>query len=212
MYEPAHFKIEDRAALFEVIRAHPLAQLITAGPGGLMANPIPFVLTGEPGHEVLRAHLARPNPQWQELKAGAEPLVIFQSVEHYVSPSWYATKAETHKVVPTWNYIAVHVQGTVTLHEDVAWLETHLTQLTDVHEAAQAHPWAMHDAPREYLEAQMRGIVGITVRIDALEGKYKLSQNRSDADIAGVVHGLSELATPAARATAAEVARRKPAR
>lgn len=111
MYEPAHFRIEDRESLFGVIRANPLAMLVTAGEGGLMANPIPFVLAGKPGQEKLRAHLARPNPQWREIAHGAEPLVIFQSVDHYVSPGWYATKRETHKVVPTWNYVVVQVRG-----------------------------------------------------------------------------------------------------
>ncbi|WP_396222067.1 FMN-binding negative transcriptional regulator [Gemmatimonas sp.] len=215
MYIPAPFRESDRATLYDFMAAHPLAVLVTAAEAAdaPYATHVPLHLDREAG--LLHGHLARANPHVRLLPAQGTTmsgLVVFSGVEHYVTPSWYASKQATGRVVPTWNYIAVHVQGTVTLHEDVAWLETHLTQLTDVHEAAQAHPWAMHDAPREYLEAQMRGIVGITVRIDALEGKYKLSQNRSDADIAGVVHGLSELATPAARATAAEVARRKPAR
>lgn len=215
MYIPAPFRESDRATLYDFMAAHPLAVLVTASGAAdaPYATHVPLHLDREAG--LLHGHLARANPHvWRLPAPGATMpgLVVFSGVDHYVTPSWYASKQETGRVVPTWNYIAVHVQGTVTLHEDVAWLETHLGQLTDVHEAAQAHPWAMHDAPREYLEAQMRGIVGVTVRIDTLEGKYKLSQNRSDADIAGVVHGLSELATSAARATAAEVARRKPTR
>ena len=192
MYEPAHFRVEDRAALFDVIRAHPLAQLITAGPGGLMANPIPFVLTGEPGHEVLRAHLARPNPQWQELKAGAEPLAIFQSVEHYVSPSWYATKAETHKVVPTWNYIVVQVRGPARVDDSREWLHGQIDQLTRQHEAGRAQPWSVNDAPEPFIEAQMRGIVGVEIAIREITGKFKLSQNRRVEDQQGVVAGLAE--------------------
>lgn len=191
MYEPAHFKVEDRAALFEVIRAHPLAQLVTAGPGGLMANPIPFVLAGEPGQEVLRAHLARPNPQWQELQAGAEPLVIFQSVEHYVSPSWYATKAETHKVVPTWNYIVVQVRGPAKVDDSRAWLHGQIDQLTRQHEAKRAEPWSVDDAPEPFVEAQMRGIVGVEIAIRDITGKFKLSQNRKLEDQQGVVAGLA---------------------
>lgn len=191
MYEPAHFKVEDRAALFEVIRAHPLAQLVTAGPGGLMANPIPFVLAGEPGQEVLRAHLARPNPQWQELKAGAEPLVIFQSVEHYISPSWYATKAETHKVVPTWNYIVVQVRGRAKVNDSPEWLHGQIGRLTRQHEAKRAEPWSVNDAPEPFVEAQMRGIVGVEIEIREITGKFKLSQNRKVEDRQGVVEGLA---------------------
>lgn len=191
MYEPAHFKVEDRAALFEVIRAHPLAQLVTAGPGGLMANPIPFVLAGEPGQEVLRAHLARPNPQWQELQAGAEPLVIFQSVEHYISPSWYATKAETHKVVPTWNYIVVQVRGPAKVDDSRAWLHGQIDRLTRQHEAKRAEPWSVNDAPEPFVEAQMRGIVGVEIAIRDITGKFKLSQNRKLEDQQGVVAGLA---------------------
>ncbi|PPD16629.1 MAG: transcriptional regulator [Methylobacterium sp.] len=191
MYEPAHFKVEDRAALFEVIRAHPLAQLVTAGPGGLMANPIPFVLAGEPGQEVLRAHLARPNPQWQELKAGAEPLVIFQSVEHYISPSWYATKAETHKVVPTWNYIVVQVRGRARVNDSRAWLHGQIDRLTRQHETKRAEPWSVNDAPEPFVEAQMRGIVGVEIEIREITGKFKLSQNRKVEDRQGVVEGLA---------------------
>lgn len=191
MYEPAHFRVDDRAALFEVIRAHPLAQLITAGPGGLMSNPIPFVVSGAPGQEKLRAHLARPNPQWQELKAGAEPLVVFQSVEHYVSPSWYATKAETHKVVPTWNYIVVQVRGAAKVDDSPDWLHGQIDQLTRQHEGTRAQPWSVNEAPEPFIEAQMRGIVGVEIEIREIAGKFKLSQNRKLEDQQGVVAGLA---------------------
>jgi transcriptional regulator len=215
VYIPAPFRESDRPTLYDFIVAHPLGVLVTAGDTGAApyATHLPLALDRERG--VLHGHLAKANPHVALLANGAEHtlgLVAFTGADHYVTPSWYASKAETGRVVPTWNYIAVHVQGVVTLHDDAAWLESHLTQLTDTHEATQAHPWAMHDAPREYLDAQMRGIVGVSVRIDALEGKYKLSQNRSHADIDGVVQGLSQLATPAATATAAEMVRRTPAR
>ncbi|MCA2985261.1 FMN-binding negative transcriptional regulator [Gemmatimonas sp.] len=215
MYIPAPFRESDRATLYDFMVAHPLAVLVTAaGPvDAPYATHLPLHLDREGGR--LQGHVARANPHVQWLPAGGASvpgLVVFSGVDHYVTPTWYASKQESGRVVPTWNYIAVHVQGAVTRHDDVAWLEAHLAQLTDVHEATQAHPWAMHDAPREYLDAQMRGIVGVSVRIDALEGKYKMSQNRPDADINGVVQGLARLATPAAVATAAEMARRKPAR
>lgn len=206
MYEPAHFKVEDRAALFEVIRAHPLAQLVTAGTGGLMANPIPFVLAGEPGKEVLSAHLARPNSQWQELKAGAEPLVIFQSVEHYISPSWYATKAETHRVVPTWNYIVVQVRGRARVNDSPEWLHGQIDRLTRQHEAKRAQPWSVDDAPEPFVEAQMRGIVGVEIEIREITGKFKLSQNRKVEDRQGVVAGLADEGDAQAEAMRALIA------
>ena len=201
MYIPAPFRESDRDVLYAFIESHPLGVLVTAMADGHAEAPyathVPLYLDRAAG--VLHGHLAKANPHVDRLRAaGTSPgLVVFSGAEHYITPTWYATKRETGKVVPTWNYVAVHVQGAVTLHEDTAWLETHLSQLTDSHEAAQAHPWSMHDAPRDYLDAQMRGIVGVSVRVDTLEGKYKLSQNRSDADIDGVVEGLTHLAQQA---------------
>jgi transcriptional regulator len=191
MYEPPHFKVEDRDQLFEVIRAHPLAMLVTAGPQGLMANPIPFALAGSPGEEVLRAHLARANPQWRDLEAGADPLVIFQSIDHYVSPGWYATKRETGKVVPTWNYIIVQVRGPARIDTSEAYLRAQIDQLTDAHEGSRAAPWRVDDAPETFIAAQLKGIVGIEITIREISGKFKLSQNRNEADQRGVEAGLA---------------------
>lgn len=191
MYEPPHFKVEDRDQLFEVIRAHPLAMLVTAGPQGLMANPIPFALAGSPGEEVLRAHLARANPQWRDLEAGADPLVIFQSIDHYVSPGWYATKRETGKVVPTWNYIIVQVRGSARIDASEAYLRAQIDQLTDAHEGSRAAPWRVDDAPETFIAAQLKGIVGIEITIREISGKFKLSQNRNEADQRGVEAGLA---------------------
>lgn len=192
MYQPPHFRVEERALLLDVIRANPLAQLITAGPGGLMANLIPFVIAGEPGAERLRAHLARPNPQWREIAAGAEPLLVFQSVGHYISPSWYATKSETHKVVPTWNYVVVQVRGPARTDESADYLSGQISKLTDAQESDRAAPWQVSDAPEAFISAQMRGIVGIEIEIREITGKFKLSQNRNEADQRGVMAGLAE--------------------
>ncbi len=206
MYEPSHFKVEDRDALFQVMRANPLATLITAGEGGLLANPVPFVLHVEAdGRALLRAHLARPNPQWQAVAAGAETLIVFTGVERYVTPAWYASKREHGKVVPTWNYVTVQVRGPARTIEDPAWLREHLEQLTQQQEAPRAEPWAVADAPEPFVAAQMRGIIGIEVEIASLIGKFKLSQNRQEADKLGVFNGLSADAESESQAMASLV-------
>ncbi len=218
MYVPAPFRESARPTLYDFIVAHPLGVLVTAMADGHAEAPyathLPLQLDRDAG--LLTGHLARANPHVDRLRSAAADsvpgLVVFSGAEHYITPAWYASKREHGRVVPTWNYIAVHVQGAVTLHDDTAWLESHLSQLTDTHEAAQAHPWAMHDAPRDYLDAQMRGIVGVSIRIETLEGKYKLSQNRSDADIDGVADGLAALDTAAAREMEGAVREAKPRR
>lgn len=192
MYEPPHFKIEDRETLFSVIRAHPLGMLITAGAGGLMANPVPFILVEEGGRTLLRAHLARPNAQWREIADGASTLVIFQAEGHYISPSWYDTKAETHKVVPTWNYVMVQVRGQARVDDSATFLRPQIEALTKAHEGSRARPWAVSDAPDAFITAQMRSIVGIEIAMDDVTGKFKLSQNRNTADRAGVIAGLQQ--------------------
>jgi transcriptional regulator len=199
MYEPPHFKVEDRAALLGVIRAHPLAQLVTSGPGGLMANPVPFIAVENGSDLVLRAHLARPNSQWRELAAGAEALLIFQSVERYVTPSWYATKQETGKVVPTWNYVVVQARGAVHVDDSPAWLAAQITALTNAQEAAAGSRWQVTDAPEPFIAAQMRGIVGVEMRVAELTGKFKLSQNRPEGDRRGVAGGLESQPADAAK-------------
>ena len=192
MYEPSHFKVEDRDALFDVMRAHPLATLVTVGEGGLIANPVPFVLHADEGEQgVLRAHLARPNPQWKAIAAGAETLVIFTGTERYVTPAWYASKQEHGKVVPTWNYVTVQARGPARAIQDGAWLHAHLEALTAQQERPRAEPWAVSDAPEPFINALSRGIVGIEIEIAALAGKFKLSQNRPEADKHSVLNGLS---------------------
>jgi transcriptional regulator len=212
MYQPPHFRVEDRAVLLDVIRANPLGLLITSGAGGLMANPIPFVISGEAGQERLRAHLARPNPQWREIDAGADPLVVFQSIDHYVSPGWYETKRETHKVVPTWNYIIVQIRGPARVDDSAGYLSDQIDQLTREHEGKRETRWSVTDAPADFIAAQMRGIVGVEIEMREISGKFKLSQNRPVSDQQGVHDGLAGEGDPDAEAMrtmiAAHLARR----
>jgi len=190
MYQPPHFR-EDRIDVqHDLIRTHPLGLIVTAGPGGLMANPIPFLVDAEPSpNGTLRAHLAHANPQWQELATGTECLVVFQGPQDYVTPSWYATKRETGKVVPTWNYATVHVWGRPRVIEDGTWLRSQIGALTRLREGVRAVPWKVEDAPEAYVTAQIKGIIGVEIPIDRIEGKWKMSQNRPEADRAGVVAG-----------------------
>ena len=191
MYQPPHFREDRLEVQHGLIRAHPLGLLVTAGPGGLMANAIPFTLETTAGpHGLLRAHLARANSQWREFDGTLECMVLFQGPDSYITPSWYASKAETHKVVPTWNYAMVHAWGTPSVHDDATWLRRQIGQLTLERERSRATPWAVSDAPEAFIDGQMRGIVGIEMPITRIEGKWKVSQNRPEADIAGVHAGL----------------------
>ncbi|TXM72589.1 FMN-binding negative transcriptional regulator [Methylobacterium sp. WL103] len=191
MYQPPHFREDDLGAQHALIRAHPLGLLVTAGPGGPMANPIPFLIDGQASERgTLRAHLARANPHWRELAQVAECLVVFQGPQGYVTPSWYATKRETGKVVPTWNYATVHARGRPRVIEDAAWLRRQIADLTDLREAGRPEPWAVDDAPRAFTDAQLKGIVGIEIPVAQIVGKWKVSQNRPAADRDGVVAGF----------------------
>jgi transcriptional regulator len=208
VYQPPAFREDRLEVQHALIRAHPLGLLITSGADGLTANPIPFLVDPDAGpHGTLRAHLARANPQLCDLAAacaaGAECLVVFQGPQHYVTPSWYASKAEHGRVVPTWNYATVHAWGVPAVFDDAPWLRRQIGELTDSREAPRAHPWAVEDAPADFVTAQVRGIVGVAIPIARIEGKWKMSQNRSPADRAGVVAGLTE-------AGAADVARLVP--
>lgn len=188
MYQPPHFREDDPAVQHALIRAHPLGLLVTVGSSGLEANHIPFVLDASAG--VLQGHLARPNPQWQGFDPATEALVVFQGPEAYITPSWYAVKAETGKVVPTWNYAVVQAHGRLRVIEDRHWLRAQIEALTRSQEDRREHSWQVSDAPTAYVEAQMGGIVGIEIAITRIEGKWKVSQNRPDRDRAGVVAGL----------------------
>ncbi len=191
MYQPPEFR-EDRIEVqHALIREYPLGLLVTAGPSGLMANSVPFLLDkAGSGPAVLRCHLARANPQWRELAGVGECMAVFQGPQTYVTPSWYPSKRETGKVVPTWNYATVHVWGRPSIMEDEAWLREQVGALTASQEASRASPWSLADAPPDYIGAQLKGIVGVAIPISRIEGKWKVSQNRPGSDRAGVVEGL----------------------
>ena len=189
MYQPAHFIEDDLSVLHALIREFPLGLLITIEDGLPVANAIPFLIYDNDGKGLLRCHVARANPQWQHLKDGAKALVVFQGPQAYVTPSWYAAKKEHGKVVPTWNYAMVQVRGSATIHDDPEWLQAQITALTQTHEGSRQAPWAVSDAPERYIEMQKRAIVGIEISIEDIRGKWKMSQNRADADIAGVAEG-----------------------
>ena len=203
MYLPAHFREDRLEVQHALIRAHPLGLLVTAGPGGLMANAIPVTLeAGLGAHGTLRMHLARANPQWRELDGNSACMIVFQGPQAYVTPSWYATKREHGKVVPTWNYVTVHVWGTPMVHDDAVWMRAQVDQLTGDREKSRAEPWAVSDAPDAFVASQMRGIVGVEIPIQRIEGKWKVSQNRPEADRVGVHAGLmADGETNAAMAT-----------
>lgn len=192
MYRPPAFREDRLEVLHAAMRAHPLATLVTVGPEGLSANHIPFQVEEGGEHGVLRAHLARANGQLETLRAGGEALVMFQGPQAYVSPSWYASKAKDHKVVPTWNYVAVHCWGRPEVIDDAGWLRDQIGALTVAQEEGRAEPWAVEDAPADYIAARIGSIVGLRIPIARIEGKWKVSQNRSDADRAGVAAGLGE--------------------
>lgn len=191
MYQPAHFREDRLDVQHALIRAHSLGLLITAGPGGLQANHVPFLVDADGSERgTLRAHLARANPQLGELPAVAECMIVFQGPQTYISPSLYPTKQEHGKVVPTWNYITVHVWGRPQVKDDAAWLRRQVDDLTSHKEGARPAPWQVSDAPEPFVAAQLKGIVGIEIPIARIEGKWKVSQNRPAIDRAGVVAGL----------------------
>ena len=190
MYIPKHFAAEEPEALVAALAAERLAILVTAGAdGALFATHLPMFWNAET--RTLEGHVARANPHHALPRAG-QALVILPGAEAYVSPSLYPSKAEHGRVVPTWNYIAAHVSGAVEWFDDAARLENVVRSLTDRHEAGRAHAWAVDDAPRDYVEAMLRGIVGVAVRAEKIEAKRKLSQNRNAADVEGVIRGLTE--------------------
>ena len=192
MYLPAHFEEKRPEVLHQLVLAHPLGLLVTLADAGLQANPIPFFLDADPGGGpgVLRAHVARANPLWREARSSVEALVVFQGPQAYVSPNWYPSKAEHGKVVPTWNYVMVQARGVLRAIDDAAWVHALVSRLTTHHERPQAQPWAVTDAPTDYIETMTRAIVGIEITLTALTGKWKVSQNRSAADRNGVARGL----------------------
>jgi transcriptional regulator len=203
MYTPPAFRDDDEESLRATIRAARLANFITATADGPLATPLPLYLDENKGeHGVIYGHMAKANPQWRVPPLG-DGLAIFMGPDAYVTPAWYATKQETGKVVPTWNYVAVHAYGPVEFFDDPGRLLEVVRRLTNLHETERTSPWAVSDAPADFVQAQLRGIVGLRMPITRLEGKRKMSQNRSEADRRGVVNGLSESERPSDRAVAA---------
>ena len=191
MYVPSGFEMQPDD-LREFLLGHGAGDLVTSGRNGLLASLVPFVYdpsTGPSG--TLRGHLARNNPQWQDEPSG-EALVIVRGPDTYITPSWYAAKAEHGRVVPTWNYVTAHVYGEMRVVDDAAFVRQVVQDLTEKHETARDAPWSVSDAPARYVEGQLRAIVGVEVRVSRIEAKAKVSQNRSDADIDGVRDGLRQ--------------------
>ena len=211
MYIPAHFA-PDEALVDELLRNHGAADLVTVTEQGLVATMLPFIYVppkdpaagGPLG--TLHGHLARNNDQWKLATAG-ESLAIVRGPDAYITPGWYASKVEHGRVVPTWNYVTAHVYGRLVVHDDPVWTEDLVRRLTTKHEAYRDHPWSVDDAPRSFIEGQLRAIVGIELEITRIEAKAKLSQNRPPADVAGVIAGLRERGEPES-ADAVEQARR----
>ncbi|MBZ9960116.1 MULTISPECIES: FMN-binding negative transcriptional regulator [unclassified Mesorhizobium] len=193
MYQPPHFQETRPEVLHGLIRAHPLGLLVSSGPEGPVADAIPFLIDADVGpNGRLRAHLAKANPQWRLIADNpASPvLIVFQGTDAYVTPSWYETKRETGKVVPTWNYAIVQVRGIAKVIDDQDWLARQIADLTASQEGTREAPWAVTDAPAPFIQSQIKGIIGLEIEIAEIHGKWKVSQNRPVADRAGVAHGL----------------------
>jgi len=197
MYTPKAFAIDDLQEMQQQILGTRLAMLVTHGEQGLQASHLPLLLNTDQGpNGTLYGHFAKANPQWKDLQNGAQALVIFAGADAYVSPGFYPSKAEHGKVVPTWNYVAVHAYGSAEVFTDAERLLNLVSALTDRHEAGRAQPWKVADAPADYIDGMLKAIVGFALPIQRLDGKRKLSQNRNSADIAGVREGLSASPDP----------------
>lgn len=202
MYTPPAFRVEELTAIHEAMRAARTATLVTSTAEGMIGTPLPLFLDRAEGSMgTLYGHVAKANPQWK-LECTGEAMAIFNGPEAYVSPSWYETKQQTHKVVPTWNYLAVHAYGKVEFFDDPDRLLDVVTRLTSLHEKDRPDPWAVSDAPPEYIASQLKGIVGLRMPITRLDGKSKMSQNKNAADRAGVKAGLTASQLPQDRAVA----------
>jgi transcriptional regulator len=204
MYNPPSF-VENRTDILHAfMREQPFAALVSCGPNGFVATHAPMLLDtdAKPGG-VLRCHVARANPQWRELQSSPAALVIFSGLHHYISPSWYPSTEEHGRVVPTWNYVAVHVWGQAKIFEDANLLVPYLRELTSAHEATMEKPWNLDDAPAQFIETMAKAIVGIEIPIERIAGKWKLGQNRTSEDRAGAIQGLEKLDTPQSREMAA---------
>jgi transcriptional regulator len=202
MYLPAHFKQPDPEVIRRLIRDAPMATLVTTSAGAIEANHVPMLLVPDAEPMRLRFHVARANPVWRETDAGTDVLAIFQGPDTYISPSWYASKAEHGKVVPTWNYVVVHAYGKLEVHDDKEWLRAFLPSLTDTHEARFDAPWQVTDAPADYVDKMMGAIVGMEIEVTRIVAKWKLGQNQPAANQATLLTGLRQADQPGAQAVA----------
>lgn len=204
MYLPKHFEERDPARLRGLIRRYPLGSLVTATASGLDANHIPFLLTDSGSAAgTLRGHIARANPLWREAVRDAPALVIFRGPDSFISPTWYPSTREHASNVPTWNYAVVHVHGVLRFVDDPAWVRSHVEALTREHEKKRDPSWAVTDAPADFVDKLVAAVVGVEISVTQLVGKWKVSQNRSIADRAGVVEALEREAAPSGTAVAA---------
>jgi transcriptional regulator len=197
MYIPRHNEEKRISVMHALIVSRPLGTLVTLGNSGLFASHIPMILEDD-GTEfgVLRGHISRANPQWRDFVPTMDALAIFAGHHHYITPNWYPGTKEHGKEVPTWNYVVVHAYGPLKVIQDEQWLLTNVEKLTNIHEAASPNPWKVSDAPEDFIKSQLNGIVGLELPIQRLEGKWKVSQNRTERERNGVVDGLSRLNTP----------------
>jgi transcriptional regulator len=203
VYLPANFKQDDLPMLHEAIRHIAFGTLVTQGSAGMEASHVPMLVDAEPGpNGMLHGHIARANPQWERVVAGAEALAIFVGPQTYITPAWYATKRATGKVVPTWNYVAIHAYGRPCFYDDPERLRKLVTRLTETHEAPRSDPWAVTDAPGQFIDGMLRAIVGFELPIERIEGKWKMSQNRPAEDRQGVLDGLAREGGPREAAVA----------
>ena len=194
MYVPQHFDEQRVEVMQELMRERPLATVVTMSSLGLNANHIPLHFSTEPApFGTLRGHVARANPMWRDLQTGFEALVIFHGPDAYISPSWYATKQESGKVVPTWNYAVVHAYGTLQVIDDASWVRSQLEALTAHNERRFTEPWAVSDAPRDFTEKLIAAVIGIEIVISRLSGKWKVSQNQPPQNQAGIIDGLDKV-------------------
>lgn len=209
MYIPAQFEEKRSEVMHGLMREHSLGTLVTMTTSGLNANHIPFEIDATQGEfGVLRAHVARSNPLWKDYSKDVDALAVFQGAQCYISPSWYPTKEEDGRAVPTYNYMVVHAYGPLRVIDDAEWVKAQLERLSNGHEANRPHPWRIADAPAEYIEKLLRAIVGIEIPLSRLVGKWKVSQNQPEVNRAGVERGLREQGGDVALAMADAVARR----
>jgi transcriptional regulator len=211
MYQPKHFEETRIEVMQALVASQPLSTLVTLSDEGLVADQIPMLLRpGEGPFGTLVGHVARANPLWRQTRLDTPVLAIFQGPQHYISPSWYPTKQEHGKVVPTWNYVVVQARGMLQIHDDPDWVRQQATQITNQQERTSAQPWAVDDAPRDYTDSMIKAVVGISIEVTLWSGKWKVSQNQPAVNRAGVVQSLENLQGAQALAMASLVTAHAP--